>query len=117
MAIRTKRIYAEPEASDGIRILVDRVWPRGISKKDAKLDYWLKDVAPSTELRKWFGHDADKFEAFKEKYKQELAEGDQYKELEKLKKIANERKNDITLLFAAKDEENNQAQVLIEILH
>ncbi|MEW9676341.1 DUF488 domain-containing protein [Lentibacillus sp. L22] len=116
MAIAIKRIYEEAEQDDGIRILVDRVWPRGMSKEKAKLDYWIKDVGPSNELRKWFGHDPGKYPAFKQKYKDELAEGSQHEELEKLKKITKENNGHVTLLFSAKDETHNQANVLKEIL-
>ncbi len=70
--LKIKRIYDEPDTSDGIRILVDRLWPRGVSKKEAHLDYWLKDVAPSPDLRKWFNHEPEKFDAFSKQYRTEL---------------------------------------------
>lgn len=116
MAIAIKRIYADIKQDDGVRILVDRVWPRGMSKEKAKLDYWMKEVGPSNELRKWFGHDPDKYPDFKDKYKQELADGEQKEELDKMKRIVKENHDQVTLLFSAKDEQYNQARVLKEIL-
>ncbi|MEN1967575.1 DUF488 domain-containing protein [Lentibacillus sp. N15] len=116
MAIAMKRIYEDAAQDDGVRILVDRVWPRGMSKEKAKLDHWMKEIGPSSELRKWFGHDPDKFPEFKQKYKDELASGEQHEELEKLKKLTKEHNDQITLLFSAKDEQYNQARVLKEIL-
>lgn len=116
MAIAIKRIYEEVKQDDGARILVDRVWPRGMSKEKAKLDYWMKEVGPSNELRKWFGHDPDKYPDFKEKYKQELSDGNQKDELDQMKSIVKKNNDDVTLLFSAKDEQYNQAQVLKEIL-
>lgn len=117
MAIKLKRIYDEVSENDGIRILVDRLWPRGISKERAKLDYWLKEVGPSNELRKWFHQEADenKFEEFKQKYMSELQSGKQQEALYNLKQIV-EANNQVTLLFAAKNETQNQAQILVEIL-
>lgn len=116
MPVKLKRIYDEKLSDDGARVLVDRVWPRGMSKEDADLELWCKEVAPSTDLRKWFDHDADKYDEFKKKYKEELEHGDQQKALEELKDLVKKHKKDVTLLYAAKDEEHNQAQVLKEIL-
>lgn len=116
MSVKIKRIYEEPHKNDGIRILVDRIWPRGLSKEDAKLDDWMKEVGPSSELRKWFNHDPDKFDEFKEKYKEELKSGTRQKELKKLKDITKRHDKKVTLVYAAKDKENNQAKVLKEIL-
>ncbi|HLR66552.1 DUF488 domain-containing protein [Virgibacillus alimentarius] len=116
MPVKVKRIYEEAKDEDGIRVLVDRIWPRGMSKEKARLDHWMKEVGPSNELRKWFGHDPQKYPAFKEKYKMELTSGDQQKELEKLKQLIKENNKEMTLLYAAKDEKNNQANVLKEIL-
>lgn len=110
--IVVKRIYEEPSKEDGYRVLVDRIWPRGVSKEDAKLDDWLKELAPSTELRKWFNHDSDKFDEFKKRYKKEL--GDHEDLLKQLVKKSNEKK--VTLLYGVKDEEHNQAVVLREVL-
>ena len=107
-----KRIYEPPVPEDGKRILVDRLWPRGLSKDDARLDEWLKEVAPSDELRGWFGHDPAKWEEFRRRYRQELKT--QGEILERLRNEA--RKGTVTLLFAAKDEERNNAVVLKEML-
>ena len=117
MGINVKRIYEDAKSDDGIRILVDRLWPRGVSKDDAKLDEWLKDIGPSTELRKWFNHDSDKFEQFKKRYKEELKNGDSKESFEKLKKIVTDHEDQqVTLLFGAKNETENQAVVLKEML-
>lgn len=115
MSVNIKRIYDQAEQHDGVRVLVDRVWPRGISKDKAQLDHWLKEIGPSKELRKWFGHDPEKYDAFKENYQEELQEGRQQEELQKLKALVNAYSS-VTLLFAAKDEEHNQARVLKDIL-
>ncbi|MGP4106222.1 DUF488 domain-containing protein [Virgibacillus sp. L01] len=116
MPVQMKRIYEDVETNDGVRILVDRVWPRGMSKEDAHLDHWMKEVGPSNDLRKWFGHDPDKYDTFKKKYKEELEHGDQQEELQKLKDLTKQHNKNLTLLFAAKDEQYNQARVLKEIL-
>ena len=117
MPVQLKRVYDEAKESDGMRILVDRVWPRGVSKEDAKVDEWVKEVGPTKELRQWFDHDADKYDTFKEKYKKELHQNDEQKEaLEQLKTWTKEHNKNITLVFAAKDEKHNQATVLKEIL-
>lgn len=117
MTIEIQRIY-ENNQSEGTRILVDRVWPRGISKEDANLDFWLKELAPTTELRKWFNHDPKLYAAFKEKYAKELRDNESQKEaFEKLKSIISNTENDVILLFAAKDEQHNQAVVLQDLLN
>lgn len=116
MPVEIARIYEDNNSHGNIRILVDGIWPRGISKDEAKLDYWLKDVAPSNELRKWFNHDADKYEEFKDRYKKELESGEQQDALEKLKKLTVKHQKNICLLYGAKDKEHNQAKVLKEIL-
>ncbi|GIN74690.1 DUF488 domain-containing protein [Bacillus sp. J14TS2] len=109
--IQLKRVYDSFDQSDGLRILVDRIWPRGIKKADAKLDEWMKEVAPSSELRKWFGHDPQRFEEFEQKYVNELRNDEEKKAaFEKLWEKA--KNNDISLLYAAKDEQHNQAVVL-----
>jgi uncharacterized protein YeaO (DUF488 family) len=113
MRIAIKRIYEEPVPGDGARILVDRLWPRGVSKERAKLDLWLKDIAPSTELREWFGHDPKKWIGFQKKYKIELANNAE--PVAALKKIARQNKT-VTLLYAAKDEEHNEAVVINNLL-
>ncbi|MBJ6800255.1 DUF488 domain-containing protein [Geomonas propionica] len=110
--IRLKRIYDEPAVQDGVRVLVDRLWPRGISKENARLDRWEKELAPSDELRRWFGHDPEKWQEFRTRYRQELAgQGELLKELTGLC-----ARNTVTLLYAAKDEEHNNAVVLKELI-
>ena len=110
--IAIKRIYETPSETDGYRILVDRLWPRGVSKKEAKLDEWNKDIAPSTELRKWFNHKEEHFEEFARRYYEELRAKPE--ELCRLKTIANSKV--ITLLYGAKDSKINQAVVLRDLL-
>lgn len=108
--INTKRIYEKAQSSDGERILVDGVWPRGVSKQNAHLSEWRKDLAPSNALRKWFGHDPSLWDEFLEHYRKELEEAGK---LEDLKELASRAKNgNITLLFAAKDTEYNNARAL-----
>lgn len=114
LPVKIKRAYEEVEKEDGIRILVDRLWPRGISKEDLKIDHWMKEVAPSDELRKWFNHEEEKFDEFKERYKKELNEEEDA--LDELKEITIQEKKKISLIYGAKDEKHNQAVVLKEIL-
>ncbi len=104
-----KRIYEKPDNSDGFRVLVDHLWPRGISKEKAALDLWLKDIAPSNELRIWFAHDPKKWMAFKTKYTAEIKRNKEASN--QLKEITKKQKK-VTLLYAAKDEEHNEALVL-----
>ncbi len=111
--VRVKRVYEKAEARDGWRVLVDRLWPRGMKKEAAKIDLWMKDVAPSDTLRKWFGHDAKKWGDFQKKYRAELKEKAGL--LAELKKLEKEH-GTLTLLFGARDEEHNQAVVLAEVL-
>ena len=111
--IRIKRIYEDAETEDGYRILVDRLWPRGVSKIRAKLDEWNKEVAPSTELRKWFDHQAERFEEFSSLYEEELKE--KKEELEQIREIA--EKQTVTLLYAAHDPKINHAVVLQNVLN
>ena len=115
MAIKLERIYTKPADLDGYRILVDRLWPRGISKVNAHLDLWLKEVGPSTELRKWFNHDADKFPEFKKRYLKELQDNDAYQQLLTTVKEQSANSN-VILLYGAKDPDHNQAVVLQEQL-
>lgn len=110
--IRIKRIYALPAPTDGYRILVDRLWPRGIAKADAAIHEWGKDMAPSTELRKWFAHKAERFDAFREAYRKELEQ--HAEELARLKAIS--MKKTLTLLYSARDPNMNQARVLRDVL-
>jgi uncharacterized protein YeaO (DUF488 family) len=111
MEIRLKRAYAPAARSDGPRILVDRIWPRGVAKEDADIAHWLKGLAPSTELRKWFGHDPDKWSEFCDRYLKELKSDEAAEDLETLRRILDEHKR-ITLVFAAKDTEHNNAVAL-----
>lgn len=106
--LRIKRIYEAPDTSDGVRVLVDRLWPRGVSKEGAALDEWMKDIAPSSELRVWFGHDPVKFKEFGVRYRLELKSSPA---LARLVEIARAKKN-VTLLYAAKDPAVNHALVL-----
>jgi uncharacterized protein YeaO (DUF488 family) len=109
MAIKLKRVYLKPEKSDGCRILVDRLWPRGLSKAEAKLDHWLRDLAPSTGLRKWYGHDPARWPEFQRRYRAELKEQkDAVQELKALLK----RRRSVTLLFSSKEEKLNNAAAL-----
>ncbi|MCO6465656.1 MAG: DUF488 domain-containing protein [Bradyrhizobiaceae bacterium] len=111
MHIQIKRAYDAPQHSDGMRVLVDRLWPRGITKEHARVDLWLKDVAPSTELRKWFAHDAARWTEFCKRYKKELQHNPAFAELQA---IASSQA--ITLVYSAKDSEHNQAVVLKALL-
>lgn len=111
--IAIKRIYEEYSENDGYRILVDRIWPRGISKEKANLDEWTKNIAPSTELRKWFDHKEERFEDFTLKYKEELIQNKE--ELKRIQTIAKTKQ--VTLLYAAKDTHFNQAIILQNILN
>jgi len=110
--IKTKRAYDPASADDGKRILVDRLWPRGLTKEKARIDEWLKDIAPSTELRKWYSHDPDKWEEFKKRYKNEIK--DKKIILDELK--AESRKKTITLVFSSREPELNNAAALKEFL-
>ncbi|HMR79040.1 MAG TPA: DUF488 family protein [Polyangiaceae bacterium] len=112
MTIHLKRVYVEPDEADGKRILVERLWPRGLTKEQAQVDLWLKDIAPSTELRKWFDHDPDKWAEFTRRYRAELRKNDEQVAL--LKKEIGRHK--ATLVYAARDEEHNAARVLQEYL-
>lgn len=108
--IRLKRAYAQPTGEDGIRVLVERLWPRGLRKADARLDAWMKDVAPSNELRRWFGHEPRRFDEFKERYKHELRSGAARAALDELGRLAARRT--VTLVYSAHDEVHNNAVVL-----
>lgn len=111
--VRIKRVYEPVSKDDGYRVLVDRLWPRGVSKTAAAVDLWLKEIAPTAGLRKWFNHEPQKWHAFKLKYRKEL-EGNEAL-VEKIRNIEHD-KGIVTLLYAAKDEERNQAVVLHELL-
>src|SRR5690606_14601505 len=111
VAVGLKRAYEAPADSDGMRVLVDRLWPRGVSKAAARIDLWLKDVAPSTELRKWFGHDPEKWPEFQKRYRAELKGSAALAELRRLA-----RQGHVTLVYGAKDEARNDAVVLAKLL-
>ncbi|HET8860750.1 DUF488 domain-containing protein [Marivirga sp.] len=110
--ILTKRIYEQASDQDGYRMLIDKVWPRGVKKEDAKLDEWNKDIAPSTDLRKWFSHKAERFDEFARKYRQELEKKEET--VQHITDIA--EKHQVTLLYGAKDEKHNHAVILQEYL-
>ncbi len=110
--VKIERIYASPTASDGYRVLVDRLWPRGVSKERAALDLWLKDVAPSSDLRRWFGHDPARFDEFADRYRSELAVNPALAQLRDI--VASH--DTVTLLFGAKDETHNEAVVLQQLV-
>lgn len=107
-----KRVYEQPEKTDGFRILIDRLWPRGLSKEKAKVDLWLKEIAPSTELRKWFNHEPEKWKAFKKNYKEEIKKNPEPLVLLRSKM----KEGKITLVYGAKEERYNDAVVLQEML-
>jgi uncharacterized protein YeaO (DUF488 family) len=110
VSIQVKRVYEKPAKADGRRVLVDRIWPRGLTKDKAQIDDWLKEIAPSTRLRKWFGHDPARWKEFKRRYAAELDDN-----REQVKQLAREaRKRTVTLLFGAKDIEHNNAVALKE---
>ncbi len=109
MTIKLKRVYEKPNKSDGFRILVDRLWPRGISKEEAKVDLWLKDIAPSDKLRKWFGHKPERWKEFKKKYLNELRDKETA-----IKQIKS--KKNVTLVYAAKEKDFNNAIALRDYL-
>lgn len=112
MSIKIKRVYEKPEKADGFRVLVDRLWPRGLTKEKAAADLWLKDIAPSTELRKWFSHDPDKWSEFRKKYLGELKENKESVSIlkDKIKKGA------VTLLYGARDQVHNEALVIKDFI-
>ena len=110
--IKLKRVYEEPGPKDGLRVLVERLWPRGLTKERAAVELWLKDVAPSPELRNWFGHDPARWEQFQERYRRELR--GKKDDVRLLKQKAKEGK--VTLVYAARDEEHNGALVLTRLL-
>ncbi len=110
--IKLKRVYEQADDSDGFRVLVDRLWPRGVSKEEAKLNEWLRDIAPSDELRKWFGHDPDKWTEFERRYRGELASKEEL--VNKL--IEDAKGEDITLLYASRETKHNNVVVLKNVL-
>jgi uncharacterized protein YeaO (DUF488 family) len=110
--VRLKRVYEPPSPEDGVRVLVDRLWPRGLRKADAAVDRWMKDIAPSTELRQWFGHAPERWQEFRHRYARELRQ--HASAIDELRELA--RHDTVTLVFGARDEEHNDAVVLREIL-
>ena len=112
MSIQLKRVYEKPAKADSRRVLVDRVWPRGLTKREARVDEWLKEIAPSAKLRKWFGHDPARWKEFKKRYAAEL--DDQRDQVEHLARVAKQRT--VTLLFGAKDTSHNNAVALKEYI-
>ena len=112
--LKIKRAYEEKSESDGKRIYVDRIWPRGLSKEEAAIDEWLKDIAPSDELHKWFGHEKDKFAEFRKRYIKELSTPGRLEQLNRIAAMA--RENNVTLVYSARDTEHNNAVVLAELV-
>lgn len=112
--VNVKRAYEEPGPDDGTRVLVDRLWPRGVAKERARIDLWLREVAPSDGLRRWYGHDPAKWEEFRHRYTAELATDEQAAALERLRELG--RQGTVTLVFAARDAEHSDAAVLRELL-
>jgi uncharacterized protein YeaO (DUF488 family) len=112
MAVRIKRAYEPATASDGYRVLIDRIWPRGVTREEAQLDEWARELAPSGELRRWFGHEPARFEEFRRRYTHEL--GAQQRKLRELRRRA--REGTLTLVYGARDTEHNDAVVLAEVL-
>ncbi len=112
MKIKLKRAYEKPDPKDGVRILVDRLWPRGLTKAKAAIDLWSKEIAPSTELRKWFAHDPKKWKGFRGRYQTELKNhSDQLQAI-----LSRAKKGIVTLIYGARDQEHNEAVVLKEVL-
>jgi len=111
MDIRLKRAYDDAAFSDGYRVLIDRLWPRGVSKTDAEIDEWARELAPTTELRQWFDHDPERFDVFRQRYTAELAAHED--KLRELRRRA--RRGRLTLVYGARDEEHNDAVVLAEL--
>ena len=114
MKISLQRVYDGSPVNVGKRVLVDRIWPRGIRKEELHLDLWLRELAPSTSLRKWFGHDPKRWEEFQRRYRAELRQNEQQARLHELLTLA--RQGPVTLLYSAKDEEHNQAVALRQVV-
>jgi uncharacterized protein YeaO (DUF488 family) len=112
MEVQLKRAYERPEAADGYRVLIDRIWPRGVTREEAKLDEWARELAPSSELRRWFGHEPARFQEFRRRYTDELAAHEE--KLRELRRRA--RDGALTLVYGARDREHNDAVVLAEVL-
>ena len=112
--IRIKRAYDPPSSDDGLRVLVDRLWPRGVSKEKARLDTWMKEIAPSTELRRWFGHDPERWDEFQHRYRAELAEPERRRLVDELAERATH--GPVTLVYGARDTAHNEAVVLCAVV-
>ncbi len=112
--VRARRVYDDPTPADGTRVLVDRIWPRGLARSAARIDEWARAVAPSTELRRWYGHDPSRFDEFRRRYRAELAEPERQEALRHLRELA--REGPLTLLTATRDIEHSQAAALAESL-
>jgi uncharacterized protein YeaO (DUF488 family) len=112
MSLKTKRVYDEPSPDDGFRVLVDALWPRGLPKEKAKIDLWLKEIAPSENLRNWFAHDRERWEEFRSHYHEELDDKEEFV----LQLVRAQEKGDVTLLYAARDLEYNNAAALKDFL-
>ncbi|WP_055566176.1 DUF488 domain-containing protein [Streptomyces atriruber] len=112
--VQVKRVYDEASSGDGTRVLIDGLWPRGVSKDRARLDAWDKELAPSNELRRWYDHDPDRFEEFAERYRHELADPERSAELDRLRGLAREGR--LTLLTATKDLPHGHVRVLVDVL-
>jgi uncharacterized protein YeaO (DUF488 family) len=110
--IKLKRVYEKPASNDGFRVLVERLWPRGLTKETARLDLWLKDVAPSPELRKWYSHDVSKWNEFQKRYRAELAK--QHDALQQIEE--KQQEGTVTFVYAARDDEHNSALVLKQFI-
>lgn len=113
--VRLKRVYAAPEPGDGVRVLIDRLWPRGLSKSDAAIDLWLKEIAPSAELRNWFAHEPERWTGFQARYREELTAPERADALQRLRSLVAEREV-VTLLFGAREERYNNAVLLRTLL-
>lgn len=115
MPVRVKRVYEAAERGDGVRVLVDRLWPRGLRKDDADIDLWAKELAPSDRLRRWYGHDPDRFGEFRKRYKAELRAREKRERIADLARRA--RRDTVTILTATRDVEHSNAEALRQVLH
>lgn len=113
-SVQVRRVFEAPQPADGYRVLVDRLWPRGVTKDQARLDEWCKQAAPSAELRKWYGHDRQRFSEFRRRYRAELAQGEAAQAIDHLRQLATART--LTLVTASKDPDISAATVLVEML-
>ena len=112
MMFKTKHVYGPPDKADGFRVLVDRLWPRGLSKEKAQIDYWARGISPSTELRRWYGHDPEKWPEFRRRYREELRDRDT--DLKQLRRLV--REGAVTFVYASRETRHNSAAVLREVV-